>query len=78
MSELLELFKRIMSNLLFSPPVFVLFFLFMFLAMLFIAAVTVLQPLFVSVFLLEVVFMFTGKAHKSEFKHKRADVQKNW
>lgn len=77
MSELLELFKRIMSNLLFSPPVFVLFFLFMFLAMLFIAAVTVLQPLFVSVFLLEVVFMLTGK-HTSQSSSTRGQMCKNW
>lgn len=75
MSELLELFKRIMSNLLFSPPVFVLFF--MFLAMLFIAAVTVPQPLFVSVFLLEVVFMFTGK-HTSQSSSTRGQMCKNW
>lgn len=77
MSELLELFKRIMSNLLFSPPVFVLFLLFVFLAMLFIAAVAVLQPLFVSVFLLEVVFMFTGK-HTSQSSSTRGQMGKNW
>lgn len=77
MSELLEPFKRIMSNLLFSPPVFVLFFLFMFLAMLFIAAVTVLQPLSVSVFLLEVVFMFTG-THTSQSSSTRGQMRKNW
>lgn len=65
-----------LTNLLFSPLLFVLVFLFVFFPVLVWAAVAVLQLLFVSVFLLRVVLVFAGTPEATEVRDPVQEVRR--